>query len=148
MALYILYSLYNVVPIQQNPFLSLFLNIYKSLSSQCNATHRDSELVVEYYVDKLILTDNATQVNINLFVLYDYFNLLIYICSEGKKSVLSIYGLIHTLSIIFHAFYSNTLSWVRRRLVIFSDSLQTSKPPCLIAKMSMWLNLSITLNKS
>ncbi|CAG8497176.1 5792_t:CDS:2 [Ambispora leptoticha] len=60
-ALYILYNLYNVVPIHQNPFLLLFLNIYKTLSSNYSYLKTNHELLVEFRVGKLILTDNGAK---------------------------------------------------------------------------------------
>ena len=62
MALYILYNLYNIVPIHQNPFLILFLNLYKALSSDLASVEKDNDLLVEFRVEALILADKGSQV--------------------------------------------------------------------------------------
>nr|CAG8433246.1 9547_t:CDS:2 [Entrophospora candida] len=60
-ALYILYNLYNIVPILDNPFLLLFLNLYKSHSSNLSLVKSNGDLLVEYLVESLILSDKANQ---------------------------------------------------------------------------------------
>ncbi|GBC06920.1 hypothetical protein RclHR1_07140007 [Rhizophagus clarus] len=60
-ALYILYNLYNVVPIRQNPFLILFLNLYKSLSSNFAFVEKNYDLLVEFRVEALILANKGSQ---------------------------------------------------------------------------------------
>ncbi|RGB32725.1 hypothetical protein C1646_669909 [Rhizophagus diaphanus] len=60
-SLYILYNLYNVVPIHQNPFLILFLNLYKTLSSNFDLVEKDYDLLVEFRVEALILADKGSQ---------------------------------------------------------------------------------------
>ncbi|KAF0427073.1 CCR4-NOT transcription complex subunit 11 [Gigaspora margarita] len=60
-ALYILYHLYNVVPIHENPFLLLFLNLYKSLFSNLAFVKANYDLLVEFRVEALILADKGAQ---------------------------------------------------------------------------------------
>ncbi|CAG8451024.1 5600_t:CDS:2 [Diversispora eburnea] len=60
-ALYILYHLYNVVPIHQNPFLLLFLNLYKTLFSNLAFVKANYELMVEFRVEALILANKGEQ---------------------------------------------------------------------------------------
>ncbi|RIA98752.1 hypothetical protein C1645_731479 [Glomus cerebriforme] len=57
-ALYILYNLYNVVPIHQNPFLILFLNLYKTNLKFIETSY---DLLVEFRVEALILADKGSQ---------------------------------------------------------------------------------------
>jgi hypothetical protein len=61
-SLYILYNLYNIVPIHQNPFLILFLNLYKTLSSNLAFVKTNYDLLVEFRVEALILADKGSQV--------------------------------------------------------------------------------------
>ncbi|CAG8558340.1 7323_t:CDS:2 [Cetraspora pellucida] len=60
-ALYILYHLYNIVPIHENPFLLLFLNLYKSLFSNLAFVKANYDLLVEFRVEALILADKGAQ---------------------------------------------------------------------------------------
>ncbi|CAG8694823.1 5870_t:CDS:2 [Dentiscutata erythropus] len=60
-ALYILYHLYNVVPIHENPFLLLFLNLYKALFSNLAFVKANYDLLVEFRVEALILADKGAQ---------------------------------------------------------------------------------------
>ncbi|CAI2191378.1 6421_t:CDS:2 [Funneliformis geosporum] len=60
-ALYILYNLYNVVPIHQNPFLILFLNLYKALFSNLTLIKTNYDMLVEFRVEAMILADKGSQ---------------------------------------------------------------------------------------
>ncbi|CAG8569855.1 1668_t:CDS:2 [Funneliformis caledonium] len=60
-ALYILYNLYNVVPIHQNPFLILFLNLYKALFSNLTLIKTNNDMLVEFRVEAMILADKGSQ---------------------------------------------------------------------------------------
>ncbi|CAG8519455.1 13861_t:CDS:2 [Acaulospora morrowiae] len=62
-SLYILYHLYNVVPIHQNPFLLLFLNLYKNLFSNLPFVKSNYELLVEFRVEALILANKGSQLS-------------------------------------------------------------------------------------